>query len=195
MSSGFHILINISDLQRETLHFLLDSFSWILVWIRCRTFGHTDRKSRHCQVSYRNSERKKKSACVWSRVVETKAHKSSLSFHAWSFPYVPLALLPIHHISLWARQLSGAEAYSQFSSPSNCTKYSNSSVKLEQGVEGWEAKSVKEAELCWGTLPTLTLWTLGGFMTWSLRIQCASPAKRSSASGCVNADLREDYNT
>lgn len=82
---------------------------------------------------------------MWSGVSETKAHRNTLSLHARSFPYVPLALLPIHHISLWARQLSGAEAYSQFSSPSNCTKYSNSSVKLEQGVEGWEAKIVKEA--------------------------------------------------
>lgn len=95
-------------------------------------------------------------------VSETKEHRICLPFHARSFPYVPFALLPIHHISLWARQLSEAEAYSQFSSPSNCTKYSNSSVKLGQGVERWEAKCVKEAGPCWWTLPTLTLlkWAL-----------------------------------
>lgn len=95
--------------------------------------------------------------CVVGGVDETKEQRISLSFHAWSFPYVHFALLPIHHISLWARQLSGAEAYSQFSSPSNCTKYSNSSVKLEQGVEGWESKSVTEAQLGWWIFPTLTL--------------------------------------
>lgn len=88
----------------------------------------------------RKRECKKTRACVWSEVRETKAQWIFLSFHAWSFPYVPLALLPIHHISLWARQLSGAEAYSQFSSPSNCTKYSNSSVKLGQGKGGGEGE-------------------------------------------------------
>lgn len=85
---------------------------------------------------------------------ETKAHRICLSFHARSFPYVPLALLPIHHISLWARQLSGAEAYSQFSSPSNCTKYSNSSVKLEKGVDGWE---VSKRNSC-VAIPCMFVW-------------------------------------
>lgn len=121
--------------------------------------------SQQCPLSVRNGET---NAFVWSWVSETKAHRISLSFHARSFPYVPPALLPIHHISLWARQLSGAEAYSQFSSPSNCTKYSNSSVKLGQGAEGRKAKSVKEAEPCWWTLLTSTLWTSFKMGSWTV---------------------------
>lgn len=110
-------------------------------WIRCRKLAHMDIDSLDIKRPtlsrlWQTREKRKASACVWSGVSETKACRISLSLHVPSFPYVPLALLPIHHISLWARQLSGAEANSQFSSPSNCSKYSNSSVK--PGVEGWE---------------------------------------------------------
>lgn len=67
----------------------------------------------------------------------------------WSSPYVPHALLPIHHISLRARQLSGTETHSQFSSPSNCSKYSNSTVTLGQkgGVTGGKHAKVARASL------------------------------------------------
>lgn len=61
-----------------------------------------------------------------------------------SSPYVPHALLPVHHISLRARQLSRVETYSQFSSPSNRSKYSHSSLPLGQS-NGTQTYHVAEA--------------------------------------------------
>lgn len=73
---------------------------------------------------------------------ETKAVRfPSLSLSCPVISICPLTLLPIHHISFtpWAGQLSvGAGACSQFSSPSNWTKYCNSLVRLWEGLVGGE---------------------------------------------------------
>lgn len=132
------IFILTGDLRRGGVTFA----RWISAWIRCHKLRHVGINQLETnqlalsRFSRKWRRRETNTPCVWSEVWWNKG-AGKFFFHAWSFPYVPFALLPIHHISLWARQLSGAEAYSQFSSPSNCTKYSNSSVKLEHGVEGW----------------------------------------------------------
>lgn len=85
------VSINIADVRIETFPRMYFSEVW-LTWRKLRVLINRVRSGcRRClAAASRETKEKQTNASLWSEVRETKAQRITLSFHAWSFPYVPL---------------------------------------------------------------------------------------------------------